>query len=110
MQTTTATAVPAPNYGTRARLGIMLPASNAITEPTAAAILPAGVSMLATRLWLQHGPNALKMLDRLEEATQHLVDAKADRIIFHCTAISMHAPISPATSGSASRPSPRRRS
>jgi maleate cis-trans isomerase len=92
MQTTTASDVPAPNYGVRARLGIMLPASNTITEPTAQAILPAGVSLHATRLWLRHGPNALKMLDRLEEATQHLADAKVDRIIFHCTAITMYAP------------------
>lgn len=92
MQTTTASEVPAPNYGVRARLGIMLPASNTITEPTALAILPAGVSLHATRLWLRHGPNALKMLDRLEEATQLLADAKVDRIVFHCTAITMYAP------------------
>ena len=92
MQTTTASDVPAPNYGVRARLGIMLPASNTITEPTAQAILPAGVSLHAMRLWLRHGPNALKMLDRLEDATQLLADAKVDRIIFNCTAITMYAP------------------
>jgi maleate cis-trans isomerase len=92
MQTTTASTVPAANYGVRARLGIMLPASNTITEPIATAILPAGVSLHATRLRLRHGPSQLDMLDHLEEATQLLADAKVDRIIFHCTAITMHAP------------------
>jgi maleate cis-trans isomerase len=70
----------------------MLPASNAITEPIASAILPAGVSLHATRLKLRHGPNALSMLDRLEEATALLTDTKVDRIIFHCTAITMYSP------------------
>jgi maleate isomerase len=84
--------VPAPNYGVRARLGIMLPASNAITEPTAAAILPAGVSLLATRMWLRHGPDQLNMLEQLESLARLLADAKVDRIIFHCTAISMYRP------------------
>jgi maleate isomerase len=80
----------AANYGLRARLGIMLPASNTVTETLAAAFLPAGVSLHATRLLLHKGPTALSMLDRLEEATALLADATVDRLIFHCTAVTMY--------------------
>jgi maleate cis-trans isomerase len=90
-----ATAREAANYGLRARFGIMLPASNTVVEPLGAAILPPGVSLHATRLMLHAGPGALSMLDRLEEATQLLADARVDRLIFHCTAITMHAPEMP---------------
>jgi maleate isomerase len=74
---------------------MMLPASNPVTEPLAAALLPAGVALHATRLMLRKGPGALHMLDRLEEATELLADAKVDRLIFHCTAITMYAPEMP---------------
>jgi maleate isomerase len=95
MQTTVRPTSSAPNYGTRARFGIMLPASNTITEPLAADLLPAGVSLHAERLKLRRGPTALNMLDRLEEATELLVDAGVNRLIFHCTAITMYAPEMP---------------
>jgi maleate isomerase len=36
--------------------------------------------------------HALSMLDRLEEAAGLLADAEVDRIIFHCTAVSMYSP------------------
>ena len=32
------------------------------------------------------------MLERLEDATQLLADAAVDRILFHCTAVSMYSP------------------
>ncbi len=95
MQTTVAPAATAPNYGLRARLGIMLPASNTTTEPLAASVLPPGVALHAARLMLRRGPNALNMLDRLEEATELLIDCGANRLIFHCTAITMYDPEMP---------------
>jgi len=97
MQTTsTPRATPAINYGLRARLGLMLPSSNSIAETQMAAMLPPGVSLHTTRLRLRSGREALGMLERLEEATQLLVDAEVERLIFHCTAVTMHAPEIPA--------------
>jgi maleate isomerase len=93
MQTTTQpNAAPAINYGMRVRLGMMLPSSNSIAETQIAAMLPAGVSLHTTRLQLRSGREAMGMLERLEEATQLLVDAAVERLIFHCTAVTMHAP------------------
>jgi maleate isomerase len=79
-------------YGTRAKLGIMLPSVNTIAEPQIAAMLPPGVSLHTTRLRLRSDAELLAMLDRLEEATGLLDDAHVDRIIFHCTAVSMWSP------------------
>lgn len=79
-------------YGTRAKFGIMLPSVNAIAEPQITAMLPGGVSLHSTRLRLVGGGNQIAMLERLEEATQLLADAQVDRIMFHCTAVSMWSP------------------
>jgi maleate isomerase len=83
---------PAINYGSRAKLGMMLPSSNTIAEPQIAAMLPPGVSLHTTRLRLRSGLEALGMLEKLEEAAQLMADAAVDRLIFHCTAVSMHSP------------------
>jgi maleate isomerase len=91
MQSLERTETPAINYGLRATLGMMLPAVNTIAEPQIAAMLPAGVSLHTTRLRLIES-NMLSMLDRLEEGVGLIADAHVDRIIFHCTAVSMHSP------------------
>ena len=83
---------PAINYGLRKRLGMMLPSSNTIAEPQIAAMLPPGVSLHATRLRLQSSEDHLGMLEKLEEAVVLLSDTGVDRLIFHCTAVSMHSP------------------
>jgi maleate isomerase len=87
---------PAINYGSRVKLGMMLPSSNTIAEPQIAAMLPPGVSLHTTRLRLRSGLEALGMLEKLEEAAQLMADAAVDRLIFHCTAVSMHSPEIPA--------------
>jgi maleate isomerase len=80
------------NYGERAKFGMMLPSVNTIAEPQIAAMLPRGVSLHVTRLRLRGAGEHLAMLDRLEEATALLADAEVDRILFHCTAVSMWSP------------------
>lgn len=80
------------NYGTRAKLGMLLPSGNHVAEPQIGALLPPGVSLHTTRLELKSGGDQLKMLDRVEEAAGLLVDARVDRIVFHCTAVSMYSP------------------
>jgi maleate isomerase len=91
MQSLERAAAPAINYGLRAHLGMMLPSVNTIAEPQIAAMLPPGVSLHTTRLRLIES-NLLSMLDHLEDAVGLIADAHVDRIIFHCTAVSMYSP------------------
>ena len=79
-------------YGTRAKFGMLLPSVNTIAEAQIAAMLPWDVSLHTTRLRLVGGGGHLAMLDRLEEAAQLLADAQVDRILFHCTSVSMWSP------------------
>ena len=82
------------DYGTRARVGLMVPSGNAICEAELHAMLPEGVVALITRLELRGSSEAelSKMLDRLEEAAGLLADARPGLIGFHCTAVSTFAP------------------
>jgi len=96
MSTVLQPAAPQANFGLRARWGMMLPSSNTIAEPQFAALLPAGISLHVTRLRLVDAANAIGMIEKLEEAVQLLTDAGVDRLIFHCTAVSMHSPEMPA--------------
>jgi maleate cis-trans isomerase len=82
------------DYGTRARIGLMVPSGNAICEAELHAMLPKGVVALITRLELRGSSEAelSKMLDRLEEAAGLLADARPGLIGFHCTAVSTFAP------------------
>jgi hypothetical protein len=77
------------NYGSRARLGVIIPSGNTVVEPQFAAMLPPGVSLHVTRLRMRGGEAALSMLEELEDAALLLADAGVDRIIFHCTSVSM---------------------
>lgn len=82
------------DYGTRARIGLMVPSGNAICEAELHAMLPPGVVALITRLELRGSSEAelSKMLYRLEEAAGLLADARPGLIGFHCTAVSTFAP------------------
>jgi maleate isomerase len=68
--------------------------ANSVAEPEIRAMLPRGTSMLVTRLALlgSSKPELMRMLDRLEAASELLADAKVDVIVFHCTAVSTFAP------------------
>jgi maleate isomerase len=78
------------NYGTRAKLGMLLPSGNQAAEPQFHAMLPAGVSLHTTRLKLSGSSDAelMGMTDRVEEAAQLVGDAEVDLVVFHCTAVS----------------------
>ena len=78
------------NYGTRARLGMLLPSSNQAAEPQFQAMLPPGVSVHTTRLKLTGNSkqDLLGMTERIEEAAELVADSGADLIVFHCTAVS----------------------
>ena len=78
------------NYGTRAKLGMLLPSGNQAAEPQFHAMLPAGVSLHTTRLKLTGSSekDLLAMTERVEEAAELAADAGVDLLVFHCTAVS----------------------
>lgn len=77
------------NYGSRARLGMLLPSGNRAAEPQFHAMLPPGVSLHTTRLKLTGSSEAdlMAMTERVEEAAELVADAGADLVVFHCTAV-----------------------
>ena len=82
------------NYGTRARLGVLLPSGNQAAEPQFHAMLPAGVSAHITRLRLfgSSEEDLLAMTERIEEAADLVAHSEADLILFHCTAVTTYSP------------------
>ena len=82
------------NYGSRLRVGVLMPSGNQVAEPEIRAMLPPNVSPLVTRLALRGSskPELMGMLDQLEEASELLSHAAVDVIVFHCTAVSTFAP------------------
>ncbi|MGY3619465.1 maleate cis-trans isomerase family protein [Bradyrhizobium sp. USDA 10063] len=82
------------DYGSRLRAGLLVPSGNSVAEPEIRAMLPREVSVLVTRLALRGSskPELMRMLDRLEAASELLAAAEVDVIVFHCTAVSTFAP------------------
>jgi maleate isomerase len=82
------------NYGTRARLGVLLPSGNQAAEPQFHAMLPTGVSAHITRLKLfgSSEEDLLAMTERIEEAAELVAHSGADLILFHCTAVTTYSP------------------
>jgi maleate isomerase len=90
----TAASAPVIDYGARLRAGILIPSGNSVAEPELRAMQVAGISLLVTRLSLRGSskPELMRMLDRLEAASELLADAQVGCIVFHCTAVSTFAP------------------
>lgn len=83
-----------PDYGDRARIGMIMPNRNIVSEADIHAILPQGVTLHTTRLKL-HGTteaDILGMSAGAEAAAQLLGPAPINLIVFHCTAVSTHSP------------------
>lgn len=81
------------NYGTRARVGVILPSGNRAAEAQFASMTPEGVSMHVTRLGLTGTSEAalLGMVQDVESAAQLLADVDPALILFHCTAVSTYS-------------------
>src|SRR5262245_8516690 len=77
----------------RARIGLIIPSSNRLTEPQFHRYAPAGVEPHVTRLRMtgEHHAPLPELLPRIAEAAGTLADAKCDVIVFHCTGSSMEA-------------------
>ena len=78
---------------TRARIGLIIPTSNRLSEEQFNRCAPEGVHIHTTRLRMT-GPNRIQPRDLPREVTYAaglLADAKCDVIVFHCTGSSMEA-------------------
>jgi maleate isomerase len=78
---------------TRARIGLIIPTSNRLSEEQFNRYAPAGVHIHTTRLRMT-GPNRISPTDlprEIDYAAGLLADAKCDVIVFHCTGSSMEA-------------------
>jgi maleate isomerase len=94
MMLTPPPSLPAIDYGSRLRAGVLIPSGNSVAEPELRAMLPPAASMLVTLLPLRGSSRAelMRMLDHLEAAAKLLADAAVEVIVFHCTAVSTFAP------------------
>ncbi len=78
-------------YGERARIGLIVPASNTVCEPELARLCPEGVVTLATRIMFEPTISGLKaMKDHVHRAGQELSSENiCQLIVFCCTVGSM---------------------
>jgi maleate isomerase len=79
----------------RARIGLIIPTSNRLTEPQFHRYAPPGVEPHVTRLRMTGDYEAPvdELLPRVVEAAGLLADAKCDIVVFHCTGSSMRSGI-----------------
>jgi maleate isomerase len=77
----------------RARVGLIIPSSNRLTEPQFHRYAPEGVQFHVTRLRMTgtYHLELEELLPRVAEASELLADAACDLIVFHCTANSMES-------------------
>ncbi|MBI4494070.1 MAG: aspartate/glutamate racemase family protein [Chloroflexi bacterium] len=77
----------------RARIGLIIPSSNQLTEVHFHRYAPSGVVTHVTRLRMT-GANHVPLSElhpRIAEAARALADARCDLIVFHCTGSAMEA-------------------
>jgi arylmalonate decarboxylase len=76
-------------YGTRAKIGLLVPSANTIIEEDFHALKPDGVSVHSARMFFSGpGPteeNLAAMAEDTEAATQRIMSARPDVIAFGCT-------------------------
>jgi maleate isomerase len=78
-------------YGKRARIGLIVPASNTVCEPETARLAPRGVAAFAARVLFEPTLEGLRaMKDHVERAALELAsEGISDIIVFCCTVGSM---------------------
>jgi maleate cis-trans isomerase len=75
----------------RARIGLIIPSVNRMTEPQFSHFAPdgLGIHVARGRIAGQPGRTIAEMSDEIAHAAETLADAKPDLIVFHCTGTSM---------------------
>jgi maleate isomerase len=81
-------------YGTRLRIGMIIPSVASNAEAHITAMLPDGVSLHTTRLKMDEkdANSMLNFTDKVEEAASLLKDAGANHILVNCTAVTTADP------------------
>src|SRR5712671_2533882 len=76
---------------TQARIGLIIPSSNRMTEPQFHRYAPAGVAVHVARVQMtgRYKKPVAAVLDDVGRAASSLGDARCDPVVFHCTANSM---------------------
>jgi len=76
---------------TQARIGLIIPSSNRMTEPQFHRYAPAGVAVHIARVQMtgQHKKPIAQLLDDIGRAASSLADARCNPIVFHCTGTAM---------------------
>jgi len=74
-------------YGTKARIGLLVPSANTIAEEEFNALKPDGVSVHAARMFITNPTveNLARMADDTESATEMIATARPSIIAFVCT-------------------------
>lgn len=84
-------------YGTRAKLGIIVPPTNTVNEAEWARMMPDGVTMHVMRMSLHADTTSAagkrKLFDDIRGATGELAKAHVDVVVYACTAGSMVQPL-----------------
>ena len=78
-------------HETRARIGLIIPSSNRMSEAQFHRYAPAGVAVHVARVQMtgRHRKPIAALLDDVGRAASALADARCDPIVFHCTGTSM---------------------
>ena len=76
---------------TKARIGLIIPSSNRMTEPQFHRYAPAGVAIHVARVQMtgRHKKPIAQLLDDVGRAASSLSDAKCNPVVFHCTGTAM---------------------
>lgn len=78
-------------HETKARIGLIIPSSNRMTEPQFHRYAPAGVAIHVARVQMtgRHKKPIAELLDDVGRAASSLADARCNPIVFHCTGTAM---------------------
>jgi maleate cis-trans isomerase len=76
---------------TKARIGLIIPSSNRMTEPQFHRYAPAGIAVHVARVQMtgRHKKPIAQLLDDVGRAASSLGDAKCNPVVFHCTGTAM---------------------
>ncbi len=76
---------------TKARIGLIIPSSNRMTEPQFHRYAPAGIGVHVARVQMtgRHKKPIAQLLDDVGSAASSLGDARCNPVVFHCTGTSM---------------------
>jgi maleate isomerase len=76
---------------TKARIGLIIPSSNRMTEAQFHRYAPAGMAVHVARVQMtgRHKKPIAALLDEVGRAASSLADARCDPIVFHCTGTAM---------------------